>query len=115
MELAEVLANHRAQAQILRAHHQIALADAIEQVCDDVAEHGARFLEWIPEREAELMSTHQAAWFRHRFEMWRRQGLARVHPQRPRERQYLAVVVPRAADLERARADARRAAREASS
>jgi hypothetical protein len=105
--LSQVLADQRAELPVLRKHGQTTLADAIERLCDDVAEAGSLFLEYLSEPEAQLRSGKSTAWLRRRFPEWQRQGLARL---RNGAREYLKVVVPHALDVDALRADARRAA-----
>lgn len=113
--LDQVLADARGELPVLRKHGQHSLADAIERLVDDVSESAAPFLTWISEAEAQLQSDHRAEWLRRRFPQWERQGLARRHPRRPTERQYLKVAIPQAHNLDAVRADAaREAARQAS-
>ena len=113
--LDQVLADARGELPILRKHGQHHVADAIERLCDEVSEAAAPFLTWLSEAEAQLQSDHAAAWLRRRFPQWERMGLARWHPNRPTQRQYLRVAVPRSRNLDAVRADAaREAARQAS-
>lgn len=113
--LEQVLADARGEIPVLRRHGQHSIADAIERLVEDVAEAAKPFLQWLNESEAQLRSGHSAEWLRKRFAAWERQGLARRHPQRPSQRQYLTVAIPQARNLDAVRADAaREAARQAS-
>lgn len=113
--LDQVLADARGELPVLRKHGQHVVADAIERLVDDVAESASPYLTWLSEAEARIQSDHSADWLRRRFPQWERQGLARRHPGRPNQRQYLKIAIPQARNLDAVRADAaREAARQAS-
>src|SRR5574338_830094 len=92
--IEQVLADARGELPVLRKHGQSALADAIERLCDEMAEAAEPFTRWLSETEAVLGSPHAAPWFRQRFRAWEKQGLARWSPRNKQERQYLSVIVP---------------------
>jgi len=105
------LADARALVTNLRRYAQRQLADELEEIVQrlDRTTHDYRL--FVPERDAMVRSGKSAEWFKARFPEWQRQGNARANPTNPRERQYRLCVVPVVADVEGARASARRAAR----
>jgi hypothetical protein len=109
MTLDQVIADARGQAAVLRTYGAGDVADALERLCEQVAEAAAPFLEYQNEQEAMLSSGRSQAWLRTRFPEWERRGLARMVRGR---REYLKVVVPQDLNLDAVRADARRAAGE---
>lgn len=106
--LEQVLADHRGEAQVLRANGHKAQADSIERVCEDVALAARDYLDWLDEDEAMLRSAKSRDFFRSRFPDWEAQGLAEW---RKKRRYYRRIIVPRRANLEAARAQAARDAR----
>jgi hypothetical protein len=108
--LEQVLADKRGEAAVLRKHGQAAIADALEDFANEVAEAAEPWLTFIPEADAVIRSNHRVPWFRARFAAWERQGLARFAPTNRRQRQYCLLVVPAAGNLDAVRADAKRAA-----
>ena len=113
--LEQVLTDWRGEVPVLRKHGQHALADAVDRLCDEVHEAARPFLRWLSESEAQLRSNRSPEWLRRRFPQWERSGLARWHPNRPNQRQYLECAIPQDLNLDAVRADAaREAARQAS-
>ena len=108
--LEQVLADARGELPVLRKHGQGAIADALEQLCNEVAAAAEPYLTWLPESDAAIRSNHSSSWFRARFPAWERQGLARLCPTNHRLRQYRQLIVPAASNLDAVRADAKRAA-----
>ena len=109
--ITDVIADERGQAAVLRHNGYVREADARERLLDRVARAAAPFTDWLSEKEAVLRSGHSAEWHRARFPQLLAQGLARIHPERPRERQYLRCVVPQRANVSAARAAGRRGER----
>lgn len=110
MTLEDTLADSRGEAAVLRANGHGAQADSMERVCDRVAESMAAYLDWLTEDEAHSRSGKSVAWLRERFAGWLDLGLARYSDTRPARRQYRRVIIPVRANLDAARADARRQA-----
>lgn len=106
--LTQVLADTRSELPVLRKHGSAAIADAIERLCDEVAEAAAPFIEYLTEQQAMLRSNKSQAWLRRRHPEWQRNGLARTVAGGHRE--YLKVVVPASLDVDAVQADARLAA-----
>lgn len=113
--LETLIADWREQASSCRRVKDERIAEVIEQIIDDMARGAEPFMTWIPESDAIIRSGHGTEWFRARYAMWERQGLARVSPTNKRHRQYLLCIVPVAVNLDAVRADARRAALEPAS
>lgn len=109
--LEDVLADWRSKAQTVRAIGHEHDAQLIEQVCSQVARAAEDFLRWVDEPDAIIHSGKGVDWLRSRFPQWQRQGHARMHPTRPRARQYRLLILPVKANVHAAAADARRAAR----
>ncbi len=107
-----VIADIRSDAQVLRAAGHEKQAAYIEQACGRVAAAAEPFLTWLSEADAGLRSGFKPGYFRARFARWEAQGCARLAPRNHRERQYLEIVIPVRANLDAARAAARRAANE---
>lgn len=110
MRLEDVLADLRGEAAVLRANGHGAQADSIERACGRVAESMAAYLDWLTEDEAHSRSGKSVEWLRTRFASWMDLGLARYTDARPPRRQYRRVIIPVRANLDAARADARRQA-----
>lgn len=109
--IEQVLADARGEAAVLRKHGQEAIADAIDRICDDVAEATEDYRNWLTETDAMLRSGHTRAWLRNRFPAWERQGMARWSPKNAAAREFRALMVPQRTNLAALRADARMAAR----
>jgi len=109
--LEQVLADARGELPVLRKHGQDVLADALERLCQEVADATEDYRTWLSEGDAMLRSSKGRYWLRSRFGDWARQGLARWSPRNSRAREYRALVVPQRTDLAALRADARQAAR----
>lgn len=101
--LEQVLADYREDAQVLRAHGHGHDAQLIEKILHDVELATVDVREWLSEGEARLRSGKSAGWLRARFPEWAAAGHARLNPNRPRERQYRQIVVPRRANPDAAR------------
>jgi hypothetical protein len=114
MDLATVLADAFEEAAVLRRNRAPFSVERVEEILRNVGTATEEFTAWVSEREACMRSGHKAPWFAQRFAEWERQGHARWNPQRPRERQYRLLIVPLAHDADSVKADARRAARDAS-
>ena len=110
-QLEQVLADALGELPVLRKHGQNALADAIEQLCQEVADATEDYRRWLSEGDAMIRSGKGRYWLRARFGDWARNDLARWSPKNARAREYRALIVPQRSDLERLRADAKAAAR----
>lgn len=108
-DLAQVLADWREKAAILRANGHKAQGDSIDAVVDDVAGAAEEYLRWMSEENAVLRSGRSVAWLRRRFPAWERAGHAR---RRGRGREYRMLVVPVDVDHIAAREAGKRAARQ---
>lgn len=106
----DALRAERGDAAVLRRRGHIDQASVIENICDRFEAAAERFIRWRGEADAMLKSGHQRAWFRHRFPAWEERGLARWNPKKPRERQYLDMIVPQRLNVDAVRADAERTA-----
>lgn len=106
--LEQVLADYAAEAQILERAGHAHDASRLRRVLDDVRNASVDYLTWLSELDARIRSNKSVAWLRSRFPEWQRAGHARFHPERPRERQYRALVVPLAANASVAREAGRR-------
>lgn len=106
-DLALVLADWRGQAAVLRARGHALQAAAIEELCDQVARSAEPWLNWLSEDEACLRSGRSHEWLRARFPSWQADGNARIDSRR---RLYRECVIPKRANLDAARAEARRIA-----
>ncbi|HEY7233881.1 MAG TPA: hypothetical protein VH539_07005 [Gemmatimonadaceae bacterium] len=108
--LENVLDEAHKEADVLKRNGLVAEAAARERVLRDIENATVEWRNWLTEDAAALRSGKSANWFRVRFPQWETQDLARLNPERPRQRQYRAIVVPMRANLAAARDDARRAA-----
>lgn len=110
-DLAEVIADWRGDAAVLRRRGNAAAAEMLEQCADQAARAAEEWLLWLTEGEATLRSGHAVAWLRARFEDWRRAGHARQTGRHTRI--YRACIIPRRVNVvsaaERGRDAARRA------
>jgi hypothetical protein len=113
VRLEDVLADLRGEAAVLRANGHGAQAQSIERACTQVAESMAAYLDWLSEDEAHSRSGKSVDWLRQRFPGWLDLGLARLSESRPPRRQYRRITIPIRANLDAARADARRQAESA--
>jgi hypothetical protein len=95
-ELSDVLADWLGDAAVLRRNGNAAGAETLERCAREVKESAEEWLLWISEGEAMTRSGHVAAWFRARFEAFKREGHARTVKRGVR--QYRACVVPRRAN-----------------
>lgn len=109
-DLADVLSMTRADATVLRRHGDTRVADAIDSLCARVERAAEEWLTWLSETDAALKCGYSTGWLRVRFGAWEREGHARRTPNG--ERQYRACIVPRRAQVARAAARGRLAARE---
>lgn len=105
-----VLADAHEEAATLRRNGYIAEADARERMLREIENATISYRSWRTEGEAALASGKSEAWFRQRFPQWLAQDLARYNPLKPRQREYRALIVPRKANVEAAREEARQAA-----
>lgn len=93
--LEQVLADKRGELPILRKHGQGALADALEQFADEVAEASEEYRVWLTEMKAELRSGRSARWLRSQFPAWEREGHAKLENG---QRYYRELIVPQRAN-----------------
>jgi len=110
MRLEDVLADLRAEAAVLPANGRGCEADSSERASTRDAESMASYLDWLTEDEAHSRSAKSVEWLRTRFAGWLDLGLARYSDTRPARRQYRRVIIPVRANLDAARAEARRQA-----
>lgn len=108
--LEQVLADHRGEAQVIRAHGHKAQADSIERVVDDVAEVMEAYLDWLSESQAMSRSNRSVEFLRARFSDWEAADMARWSDEKPARRQYRRLIIPLRANLDAARAEALREA-----
>lgn len=93
-DLAQVLADGRERAAVLRAEGHPAQARSIEEFADRVQAAAEDYLTWLPEDQAALQSGHSVDWLRVRFAQWEAMGHAKRDG---RQRKYRALIVPRRA------------------
>lgn len=111
-DLAQILADARGEAQVMRRTGQKDFAGYVEDLCDKVAEATEDFRTFLSEKEAMLQSARASAWFRARFPEWESEGNARRNQRG--EREYRQIIVPRRANVSAAREAGQRAAEKAS-
>jgi len=104
-ELAEVLANARGEAAVLRRAGNEGQADYIERLCDAVKDAAEDYMRWLEEPDALLKSGWSERTLRRRFTELLECGLARWNDGR---RQFRACGIPQRADTD---AQRRRGAR----
>lgn len=109
--LDTVLADARADADVLERTGHVADATLLRGFARRVEAAAADFLVFLPETDAQLWSGKGAEWLRARFPAWERLGHARWSGHGRRQRLYRRVVLPRRAELDRITAEAERAAR----
>lgn len=112
--LEQVLADARGELPILRRRGAGQVADAIEDLCNQVARAAEPFITWLSETDAHLYSGRAIATLRRHFPRWLAEDKARWNPHKRRERQYLMCILPRRFDADAVRYDARETARRAS-
>jgi hypothetical protein len=105
--LAQVIADERGEATVLRHKGFAREADMIDRLLDRVAAASEEFLRWLSEDEAELQSGLAVRTLRRRFRDWHESGLARYGAKG--EREYLQAVVPHRANVDAMRARGRQA------
>ena len=108
-DLATILADWRSEAAVLRRRGHASQADTILALCDEVARSAEPYLNWLSEDEAMLRSGRSRAFLRARFAEWESDHNARRDGRR---RQYRECVIPKRANLDAARAEARRMVQE---
>lgn len=100
--LDEVLADFREELQTLRRNKAGMAPDRGEEWADKIAECTEDFRRFLPEPEARLHSGRSVEWLRAKHAEWEAEGHAFT---RNRVRYYRKLVLPRRADVVRARAD----------
>lgn len=108
-DLAEVLADWRGDAAVLRRRGNATAAEMLEKCAAEAATAAEDWLLWLTEGEARLRSGYSVAWLRARYEGWRREGHARQTGRHTRV--YRACVIPRRANVATAAERGRDAAR----
>jgi hypothetical protein len=106
--LEQAFIDEKGDLAVLRAKGMAREAEMLERVITRLERAAMPFIDWLSESEAVLRSNHNAAWHRARFAQLESQGLARFHPERPRERQYLSCAIPQRANTSAAREAGRR-------
>lgn len=101
-ELAQVLADAREEAQVLRRAGNAAQADYLEALLGRVRDAAEDFLTWLSEPDAILKSGLTERTLRRRFRDMLDCGTARYGPKRKRE--YLSACIPNRPDVREARA-----------
>lgn len=104
--LAQVIADERSDAQVLRAKGFTREADMLDKVLGNVAAAAEEFLRWLSEPDAVLQSGLGVRTLRRRFRDWLESGLARFDERG--NRQYLQAVVPHRANIDEMRERGRR-------
>lgn len=107
--LEQVLADMREEVQSLRRARAQMPLDRVGEWTDAIQNAAEEWLTWLSESDAAIRCGFSEGWLRARFEMWKRDGHARM---KGRARQYRACVVPRRADVAEASNRGRAAARE---
>lgn len=107
--LEQVLADAREEAAVLRSNGAGFSVERVERLLAAVQESAEEWLTWLSEKDASIRCGFSETWLRGRFEMWRRDGHARL---KGRARQYRACSIPRRADVVSASNRGRAAARE---
>lgn len=108
-DLAQVIADWRGDAAVLRRRGDARVAEALERCAEDAAAAAEEWLLWLSEGEAAMRAGHSEEWMRGRFEQMRREGHAKLI--RRGVRQYRACAVPRRANVVTASERGRTAAR----
>lgn len=99
-DLDQILADRRGEIALLRRRGAGPVADALEELIDEVARVTEDFRRFLSEPDAEIRSGKRTRWLRARFAEWSAQGNARI---RNGQREYRMLVIPQRAHLERAR------------
>jgi hypothetical protein len=106
-DLAQVLADARGEAALLRRRGSAAMADAIEELAVSVSAAAEDYLTFVTESEARLRGA-KLAFLRRNFPTWEQDGHARkVHG----VREYRAIMLPRVTPTSVAREAGRRGER----
>lgn len=108
VDLEQLLADWRSDAQALRRQGIVERADWLDQRADEVKASAIPWLTWLSEKEAMLKSGLTQKWFRIRFSGWLDVGLARWDG---KNRQFRDCVVPQRKHRSAVREDAKREAR----
>lgn len=112
-DLAHILAKRLDEAEVLERHGGAFSVQQIREFIAEIQTAGPEFITWLSEKEAMIRSGWSKPRLMTQFAQWEEQGYARKNPERPKERQYLAVVVPVRQDASDVEDDAARAARAA--
>ena len=106
-DLADVLADMRGEAALLRKRGAVPLADALEEFATAVSAAAEDYLTFVTEKDA-LLRGAKLAFLRRNFPTWEQDGHARkVHG----VREYRAIMLPRVTPASIAREAARRGER----
>jgi hypothetical protein len=106
-DLADVLADAREEAAILKRRGFTHIAEAIEELADAVAKSAEDYLVFVPESQA-LLRGAKLAVLRRNFAEWEKDGHAR---RRGGVREYRAIMLPRVTPASIAREAGRRGER----
>jgi hypothetical protein len=107
-ELADVLADARGEAAVLRRNKASFSIERVELLCDEVSEAASDYLRWLSEADARLKSGLALRTLRRRFRELQECGLARYNPRH--EREFRACAIPPRPAVAEAREAARRMA-----
>jgi len=107
-DLADVIADWRGDAAVLRRNGNAAGADILERCAREAAASAEEWLLWLSEGDAALRAGRSVSWVRGRFEQLRREGHARQTSKHTRI--YRACAIQTKADVVGAAEAGRRAA-----
>lgn len=106
IDLAETIANWRAEARVLERNGEEGKAAILERCATEAFVAAEKFITFVSEADAQLHSGRAKDWLRKQFPRWLREGVARWDPTNRRQRQYLLIILPRRTDIEAIRANA---------
>lgn len=106
-DLAQLIADWRADAAVLRRRGVTTEAQILERCADQTEAAAVEYLTLLTESEAILFSGQTSRWLRSRFPAWESRGNAL---RRGRTRYYRQLALPRRTRIAQAYADGRRAA-----
>lgn len=106
-DLAQVIADARGEAAVLRANRASFSVERVEQICERVAEAAGDYMRWLSESDAMIKSGLSGRTLRRRFPELLECGLARYDAEG--EREYRACAIPPRASIGEQRDRGRRA------
>lgn len=106
-DLAQVLADTRGEAAVLRANRAAFSVDRVEQLCERMAEAAGDYLRWLSESDAMIKSGLSRRTLRRRFRDFLECGLARYDAEG--EREYRSCAIPPRASIGEQRERGRKA------